>query len=147
MRKLILLPMIVIAILCIATIMISCKPSDKEQVAQENVDEAKKDLAVARKEANQEEWQNFKNDVNATIEKNEIKIAQLKEEMKAKGNVANAEYERKVDTLKAKNQRLKNKLDSFKEDKNADWQSFKAEFNHDMNEIGDAFKDLTVDNK
>jgi len=29
----------------------------------------------------------------------------------------------------------------------SNWESFKREFNHDMDEIGQALKDLTVDNK
>jgi hypothetical protein len=29
----------------------------------------------------------------------------------------------------------------------SDWVSFKREFNHDMDEIGKAFEDLTIDNK
>jgi DNA-directed RNA polymerase subunit N (RpoN/RPB10) len=29
----------------------------------------------------------------------------------------------------------------------SDWEAFKREFNHDMEELGKALKDLTVDNK
>jgi len=38
-------------------------------------------------------------------------------------------------------------LDSYKNDADSDWQSFKREFNHDMDELGHSLKDFTVDNK
>jgi hypothetical protein len=37
-------------------------------------------------------------------------------------------------------------MDTY-EKKQSDWESFKREFNHDMDELGQALKDLTVDNK
>ena len=39
------------------------------------------------------------------------------------------------------------KLDNYKVDASENWESFKREFNHDMSELGDALKDITVDNK
>jgi predicted RNase H-like nuclease (RuvC/YqgF family) len=144
----------IIAMFSIATI-IGCKPATKEeqdakenvQEAKEDVQEAKEDLAVARRQANAEEWQNFKDEVNVVIEKNDAKIAELKKEMKKTGKAANTEYDRKVDTLQKKNKELKLKLESYKNDADSDWQSFKREFNHDMDELGKAFNDLTVNNK
>ena len=59
MKKLLFIP--VVAIFSAATLFVSCKPSAKEEAAQENVEEAKEDLAEARQQANEEEWQNFKN--------------------------------------------------------------------------------------
>jgi len=49
--------------------------------------------------------------------------------------------------LRKKNKRLKEKLDSYKNDADSDWHSFKREFNHDMDELGHSLKDFTVDNK
>jgi hypothetical protein len=145
MKKTVFIPMV--AIFGIATLIMGCKPSKEEQVAKENVQEAKEDLSDARRQANAEEWKNFKNEVNLVIEKNDAKIVALKKEIKKTGKVANAEYDRKVDTLEKKNKELRLKLESYKNDANADWQSFKREFNHDMDELGKAFNDLTVNNK
>lgn len=35
----------------------------------------------------------------------------------------------------------------YKNDTSSDWKSFKEEYNRDMDELGQAFKNLTVDNK
>ena len=152
MRKIILIP--VIAIFCIATTVISCKPSPKEQAAQEDLQEAKEDvkqarveLAEAKRQANAEEWQSFKNDMNAAIDKNDARIAELQEQIKNKGKEANTELKKKVEALKEKNQELKIKMESYKNDADSDWQEFKREFHHDTDELGKAIKDLTIDNK
>jgi hypothetical protein len=142
----------------ISAIFVSCKPSTKEgeeervahenvQEAEENVQETQEDLAEAKKQANAEEWQSFKNDMNTIIDKNDAKIAELKKEIKNSGKAANDEREKKVDALKEKNEELKIKMKAYKNDANSDWQSFKREFNHDMNELGNSLKDLTVNNK
>jgi len=41
---------------------------------------------------------------------------------------------------------MKQKLGDHKEDGKENWNAFKKEFNHDMDELGNAFKDLTVNN-
>jgi len=48
--------------------------------------------------------------------------------------------------LKNKNNKLKEKLADYKDDGQDAWIDFKNEFNHDMDELGKAFKDLTVEN-
>lgn len=35
----------------------------------------------------------------------------------------------------------------YYEKSQSDWETFKREYNHDMDELGNALKDLTVDNK
>ena len=63
-------------ITCIAaTILISCKPSTKEEmesqekveIAKEGVQDAKDTLAVARRAATEQEWQAFKNSNDSII--------------------------------------------------------------------------------
>lgn len=39
------------------------------------------------------------------------------------------------------------RMDSYKNDTSADWESFKREFKYDMNELEKSLKDLTVNNK
>ncbi|MBK6283604.1 MAG: hypothetical protein IPF54_14015 [Draconibacterium sp.] len=48
--------------------------------------------------------------------------------------------------LEQKNNILRAKIESY-ESNQTDWESFKREFNHDMEELGMAFKDLTSDNE
>jgi hypothetical protein len=41
---------------------------------------------------------------------------------------------------------LQTRMDNYEHSK-TDWESFKTEFNHDMEGLGQALKDVTVNNK
>ena len=41
---------------------------------------------------------------------------------------------------------MKRKMDDYKEEGKEKWETFKTEFTHDMDELGTAFKNLTVKN-
>ena len=137
------------------TVVTSCKPSTKnEENAQENlqdakeeVQDAKEDLVEAKRAATAEEWQVFKDETNAAIAVNETRIAELKVKMKNTGKSIDALYEKNINALEQKNKELKVRMDSYKNDTSADWESFKREFKYDMNELGKSLKDLTVNNK
>jgi Tfp pilus assembly protein PilX len=139
----------------VGSIVMSCKPNtEKEQAAQESVDsakvavaEAEEDLDDARRAATAEEWQAFKDSTNAKIDENNAEIAKLKLKIKKTGKDIDKAYQRNIDTIEQRNKNLKTKMDSYKNDVNSDWKSFKREFNHDMDELGESLKDFTVDNK
>ncbi|MBA4319580.1 MAG: hypothetical protein C0412_14355 [Flavobacterium sp.] len=139
----------------VGTTVVGCKSTTKEEiesqekvdVAEQNLKDAKDSLVVAKKAATAEEWQTFKNQTDSVISYNEAQIAELKLKMQKTGKSVDAKYQKNIDILEQKNKDLKVKVDTYKNDANSDWQSFKREFNHDMDEIGQAFKDLTVDNK
>ena len=139
---------LVIATFVVGTAFMSCKPATKEEIeATENVKEANQELKEAKRAATAEEWQEFKDNMNEAISENEARIADLKLEMKKTGKSVDAKYEENIDALEQKNKDLKVKMETYKNDANADWESFKREFNHDMDELGQALKDLTVNNK
>ncbi|WP_264564290.1 hypothetical protein [Flavobacterium sp. N3904] len=137
------------------SIITSCKPNtEKVQDAQENVDsakvavtEAEDNLDEAKRVATDEEWQQFKEDTNAKIEENNAKIAELKSSIKKTGNDIDKTYQKNIDAMEQKNKELKIKVDSYKNDANSDWKSFKREFNHDMDQLGTSLKDFAVNNK
>ena len=139
----------------VGTTLVGCKSSTKEEiesqekvdVAEQNLKDAKDSLVVAKKLASAEEWQSFKDQKDSVIMYNEARIAELKLKMQKTGKSVDAKYQKNIDILEQKNKDLKVKADAYKNDANSDWQSFKREFNHDMEEIGQAFKDVTVDNK
>jgi len=139
----------------IVSIVISCKPNtEKEQTAQDRVDSAKEavtkaeeNLDNAKRVATAEEWQEFKDSTNAKIEENKAQIAELKLKIKKTGKDIDKTYQNNIDKNKKKNKNLKAKLDSYKNDANSDWKSFKREFKHDMDELGHSLKDFTVNNK
>lgn len=141
----------------IGAVLVSCQSSAKKeetakdnlQKAQEDLDEVQYDAAMAdqKKAAIAKEWQTLKNNTQATINENEIRIAELKVKIKKTGKDIDSLYAKKIDLLEQKNKDIKIRIETYKNDKNSDWESFKREYNHDMDELGKALKDITVDNK
>jgi chromosome segregation ATPase len=137
------------------TIFTGCQSSaQKESVAQDKVNDAKQDLkeaqddakAEATKLAGVEEWKEFKNDSEIKIRDNEVRIAELKAKLNKPGTTLDPLYEKRIDTLEKKNRDMKARIYDY-EKSQSDWETFKREFNHDMDELGQALKDFTVDNK
>lgn len=135
------------------TIFTGCQsPSQKEEAAEAKVQDAEQHLeaaqndAVAQKVATAEQWKIFKSETNLKIKKNEIRIAQLKIKINKPGKILDALYEKRIDALEQKNKDLKIRMESY-EKSQSDWEIFKNEFNHDMDELGQAFDDLTIGNK
>lgn len=145
----------VLTALAAGTILTGCQsPQEKEQDAREDVQEAKQDLNEAKQDANAEaqkaaseaEWKAFRAEAELKIRDNEIRIAELRAKMKESGKVMDKLYEKKIERLEEKNREMRAKMVAY-ENNQSDWETFKREFNHDMDEIGQAFKDLTVDNE
>lgn len=142
-------------ILVTGTIFTSCQSSaQKEKVAEENLQGAKQDLEVAQnkadedsiKTANAENWRIFKLDSEAKIKANEIRIAGIREKMKVSGKVPDAVYQTKIDLLDQQNKNMTARINAYIKTQ-SNWEEFKREFNHDMDELGEALKDLAVNNK
>jgi len=128
--------------------------TQKNEAARDKVQDAKEDLkaaennaeAVKIKTATAEEWKEFKSETEAQIRVNEKSISEFKEKMKKSGKTLDAVYEKKIDALEQQNRDMQARIDGY-EKSQSDWESFKSEFNHDMDELGKALKDLTVNNK
>lgn len=141
--------------LLVGTFLWSCQTSsEKVDAAKENVAEAKEDLREVQQDAatdavkvaTAEEWQQFKDESNELIRKNEIRIEEIKVKMNKKGKTLDAVYAKNIETLEQKNKDLKTRIGAY-ENNQGNWESFKREFNHDMDELGKALTDLTVNNK
>jgi hypothetical protein len=146
---------IAISILMAGTMFTSCESAEqKEEKARQEVAETERELREAQEEANEaarkvameEEWVVFKRDAEAQIAKNEIRIAELRVKLKKPGKVLDEVYAKRIDTLEAENRELRARIVAY-ERKDSDWEEFKREFNHDMNQIGKALEDLGKDNK
>ncbi len=126
----------------------------KEETAKTEVQDAKQDLKVAQKEANaeaqqkadNEDWAVFKAENELKIKDNEVRIADLKIKLKKPGKVLDPLYTQRIEDLNKRNKALQTKIDNYVPGQ-TDWQKFKAEYNHDMEELGHALKDFTVKNK
>jgi hypothetical protein len=133
---------------------VACQSGEqKEQNAVNDVAEAEQNLKEVAKEndadkketATADQWKKFKEETDAKIQENEIKMKALSDQMKAKGKKIDDLYARKIDTLQMKNELLKNKIDNY--DMKSDWNQFQEEFNRDMDQLGKTLKEFTVNNK
>jgi chromosome segregation ATPase len=153
MKKIIL--MVAVTTFMAGTTLVSCKSnSEKEGDAEKNVQEANQDLnqvqndakADAATKATDAEWQTFKTETEASISANDMRIADLKKAMKKPGTTFDANYAKSIDALEERNKALAARVKDY-ENNQTDWESFKREFDSDMKGLGEAFKDLTVNNK
>ncbi|HYG51734.1 MAG TPA: hypothetical protein VD905_12565 [Flavobacteriales bacterium] len=145
-RKILLLPAVCLSA---GLSFYSCQSSeDKIQDATEDVIEAQEKLDDARADAeerNYEEWNRFKMDYedrmaeyDREIEEHRDQIRNLRDERKQERF---NEIERKRDELNERMERYESEEDYSR------WESFKTEFNRDMNQLGRAIKDLFKDNE
>ncbi|MCW3103798.1 MAG: hypothetical protein JWO09_2238 [Bacteroidetes bacterium] len=132
---------IVVAAIAGMAVMSSCQTKEQKlENAQENVVDANQDLRQAQNEFREESENNLREN-DMTIETYRANAKNEKEEMRA-------QYERRADSLEQRNKELRAKLDAYKDDSNDNtkWESFKREFNHDMDEMKNSLKDVGKNN-
>jgi chromosome segregation ATPase len=136
-------------------VLIGCQSSDqKVQDAQDKVKDANQNMKQVQSDANVEEqkkanaeaWKMVKNEWEAKIKNNDIVIADLKSHLKKPGKAIDAAYEKSINDLQQRNKDMKARIDAYDKSQ-SDWESFKREFTHDMEGLGQALNDLTVNNK
>ena len=124
----------------------SCSsPAENLINANDKVTEANQDLEKANNEYI-EEIDRYKFEMNEKIEANNKSIADFKQRINEQKKEAKEDYKKKIAELEQKNTDSKKKMDDYKADSKEGWENFKTEFNHDMDELGKAFKSLTVNN-
>jgi len=126
--------------------MTGCNSSAEKVVnAQENVDQANKDLELANKEY-QKDVARYRQETAEKIAANNASIIEFNARVAHEKKAARADYKKKIAVLEQKNSDMKLRMDNYKENGKDKWLIFKAEFTHDMDEMGKAFKDLAVNN-
>jgi|APTNR8051073442_1049403.scaffolds.fasta_scaffold02972_10 predicted RNase H-like nuclease (RuvC/YqgF family) len=128
--------------------------AQKSEDAQTDVIDAREDLqeeqqeaaAAAQEAANEQEWQAFKSDAEMKIKEHEDRIVELKAKMKKSGKTMDAIYAKNVENLEQKIKDMKTRMEA-RNNSESDWETFKREFNSDMEGLGKAFNNLAVDNK
>lgn len=120
-------------------------PAEKVENAKDKVTEANTNLDKANEEY-LADMAKYRIATNEKIAANEKSIAEFNARIDDQKKVAKSEYKIKIAELEKKNTDMKKKLDEYKENGKDNWEKFKTEFNHDMEELGKAFKDLTVKN-
>ena len=138
-------------VLSVAGIMITgCQSSDsKAEKVREKSRDAEQQGIVSNQEPDQalnDSIQLFKKESGELIISYEKSIAELKTKIENEKEENKIIMEKKLALLEQKSEDLKIKLQEYKAESADKWTSFKNEVNHDLEELGEAFKDLTVDN-
>lgn len=94
-----------------------------------------------------DEYKKYRAEQEKRITENEKKIAELRSKKDKVKKEKLMKYESKIDELEKKNKDLKKRImTNYKDQGKEKWESFKNEFNHDMDELGQSLKDLFKDN-
>ena len=125
---------------------VSCQSAgDKVENAKENVIDAKDNLNEATDEY-VHEIDAYKQEMQKEIAANDKMIADLEAKMEKDKKAVDPKYKESVANIKTTNEKLKEKIQNYKAEGKEAWHTFKAEFSHDMKELGNAFKDIGVNN-
>jgi len=127
--------------------LMNCNSSTKKvEKAEERLEDANKDLQIANEEYI-EEIETYRLQSATRFTDNEKNIDEFNQRIEAKKKDVTEAYKIKVAELNKKNSDLKKKIADYKSTTKENWESFKTEFNHDLDELGEALKDFTVKNK
>lgn len=113
--------------------------------SKENLKDAKHDLQIANKDSI-EDYLAFKQEAEKDIAMNKQTIATLKDKKWSASAKARAKYNTRIEILERKNNKLEIDIQNANHSNVSKWLSFKKEFKHDMNELGQALKDISVNN-
>lgn len=120
---------------------LACKSAaQKETAAKQNVAEANQDLENT-KEKNAADWKVFKAEAEAKILSNDQRIAELKIKANKPGSTYNSVYKNRIEKLETQNNELKSRIKNYNSSQ-TDWQTFKSDFNREMDEVGKNLKDI-----
>ena len=137
---------ITVVALITGTVFTSCNSSaDRVDNAEQALIDADKELKEAN-EAYLLDIENYRMETADKIAANNKSIADFNLRIEKEKKEVKAEYKNQIAELEQKNSDMKKKMDDYKADGKQKWEAFKAEFSHDMDELGKAFTDLTVNN-
>jgi hypothetical protein len=120
-------------------------PAEKVENAKNDVEKSKADLNAANLQY-EEDYAAYKKETADKIAANEKCVADYKSRIAQEKRQARDNSNRKIEVLEKRNNDMKRKLEDYRADNKDHWESFKVEFNHDMDELVKAFQDLTVNN-
>ncbi len=134
-------------IVCITTVaMMSCnnspeKKAEKVEDAKEAVVNATNDLDKARQDS-ADEYNQYKVASDSRIRENDSLLVVLKARIKEEKREARITYEKELNQLEEKNEKLKARIHGYKENDKNKWESFKLGFNQDMDALGKSISAL-----
>ncbi|MGN6645616.1 MAG: hypothetical protein ACTHJT_03715 [Cytophaga sp.] len=133
--------MIVLAaiVFCLGTAVSSCMDSDRKvDDVNENVKAAKEKFEENKQELSQD-IADFRLQLNKKYEHNKAELIKFKNDKK---RMAEASYRERVEELEVQNERMKIKLDSAQTNAAIEWENFKKDLDHEMNDLEKSVKEF-----
>lgn len=133
-------------VILMVVVLLSCDSSTKNvQDAKDNVIEANENLDKAN-EVHSADVEAYKAIIAEKIEANNQQIIAFKEKIAKEDKITKEDFKKLVDEVEERNNLLLDKLNNYKINGKSNWEVFKIEFNRDMKELGEAFRDLSIKN-
>ncbi len=121
-------------------------PATKVDDAKENLRDAEIDLAKSLKDSTEAaDWKEFKAAAQTKLDAYRSDIASLREKKSKGGKFMDPIYGEQILTLEQKSLALQTRVDDY-EKYHSNWETFKREFDHDVDELGKTLKDISTDN-
>jgi hypothetical protein len=140
------IPSTIMIVSMVLLMLTGCTSSSKKvKIAKENVAYAKENVVDAHQKLNQalsDSVQDYKKHSKEKLLDNEKSLALYKVRIVRENKENKAIYEKEWSALVKKNDQMKLRLENYNEAKDGKWESFKKKFDHDMDELGEAFKEL-----
>jgi septal ring factor EnvC (AmiA/AmiB activator) len=145
--------MLSILVLITGSLLTNCQsPASKEDKAKDEVQAAANSMDATLDtmfEVGQDTitaYQAFVKESEVRMDAFEKNIAELKVKIAKENKENKAAYQKNLADLEQKNSEMKRKLKAYKDDGIEGWNKFKTEFSKDLDELGNAFKNFTVNN-
>lgn len=127
--------------------LVACKnsPSQNEkklQEAQQNLIDAQQNLKQSIDDSIND-YKNYKESADLKLIENERKIAELKKDLASKKQDIKLQYENEINDLEQKNIELRNNIDGYENNDKNEWETFKINFNKELDKLGKSISDLT----
>lgn len=111
-------------------------PAEKVEDAQGDLLKAQQALSASQLKATEEaEWGELRASALARIADNNVKIAALRRKQAAPGTTLDPAYEQQIVVLETRSAAVQTRIDDY-ERYHGNWETFKRELNHDMDELG-----------
>lgn len=120
----------------------ACQSSaQKVETAKNEAFKAQQDLNKAVQDSISD-YQQFKKEQEEKLIAHDKSIAEFKAKIAKEKKANRATYEKELARIEKKNSDAKKKLAGFKKSSKEEWESFKTEFSHDMDELVKALKNF-----
>ena len=140
--------LILTSLICISgTVFTGCQSSakkvenaeDKLANAKDDVADAQRDLIKARQDSIAD-YQQFKKESEEKFQAHEKSIADFKARIAKEKSDKKEAYEKEIARLEQKDTDMRKRLEDYNEVNKEKWETFKKNFNHELDELGESLK-------